>query len=256
MKRVVIAAGVGLSITLAGLLLGIAVMVSPVVAAEKPAALLDLNGATEVQLQELPGIGEAYAKKIVAGRPYESVKDLSKTGIPAATIEKITPLVTVKAHTSSAKVEKRSGKIELNSATEDQLQELPGIGEAYAKKIVAGRPYESVEDLSKTGIPAATIEKITPLVTVKAAAKEKVAPKKERATSKVDGSTKKPDQSDDATKKSTTDRTPPQKGMVWVNTETKIYHKEGSRWYGKTKEGKWMTEADAVKDGNTAAKNE
>jgi len=46
-------------------------------------------------------------------------------------------------------------------------------------------------------------------------------------------------------------RTPPQKGMVWVNTasDDKIYHPEGSRWYGKTKEGKWMTEADAKREG-------
>ncbi len=50
-------------------------------------------------------------------------------------------------------------------------------------------------------------------------------------------------------------RTPPQKGMVWVNTDSpdKIYHVEGSRWYGKTKEGKWMSEADAKRDGYHAA---
>lgn len=44
-------------------------------------------------------------------------------------------------------------------------------------------------------------------------------------------------------------QTPPEKGMVWVNTESKVYHKEGSRWYGKSKNGKWMTEADAQKEG-------
>src|SRR5580692_5022795 len=38
-------------------------------------------------------------------------------------------------------------------------------------------------------------------------------------------------------------------GQVWVNTETHVYHKEGSKWYGKTKKGKYMTEADAVKEG-------
>jgi hypothetical protein len=43
-------------------------------------------------------------------------------------------------------------------------------------------------------------------------------------------------------------------GMVWVNTETKIYHKEGSRFYGRTKKGKYMTEADAMKQGYKAAK--
>ncbi len=42
-------------------------------------------------------------------------------------------------------------------------------------------------------------------------------------------------------------------GMVWVNTDSGIYHKPGTRWYGKTKQGKYMTEADAVKAGYKAA---
>ncbi len=45
-------------------------------------------------------------------------------------------------------------------------------------------------------------------------------------------------------------------GMVWVNTESHIYHKEGSRWYGKTKKGKYMSEQDALKEGNHADKEE
>src|SRR5579862_220056 len=43
------------------------------------------------------------------------------------------------------------------------------------------------------------------------------------------------------------------KGMVWVNTSTKVYHKDGE-FYGKTKQGKFMTEADAQKAGFRAAK--
>jgi len=42
-------------------------------------------------------------------------------------------------------------------------------------------------------------------------------------------------------------------GMVWVNTDSGIYHKPGSRYYGKTKQGKYMTEADAIKAGYRAA---
>jgi hypothetical protein len=45
-------------------------------------------------------------------------------------------------------------------------------------------------------------------------------------------------------------------GQVWVNTETHVYHKEGSKWYGKTKKGKYLSEADAVKEGDKPAKNE
>ena len=44
-------------------------------------------------------------------------------------------------------------------------------------------------------------------------------------------------------------------GKVWVNTETGVYHKSG-QWYGATKQGKFMTEQDAMKAGYRAAKNE
>jgi outer membrane biosynthesis protein TonB len=44
-------------------------------------------------------------------------------------------------------------------------------------------------------------------------------------------------------------------GKVWVNTESGVYHK-GGRWYGATKQGKFMTEQDAIKAGYKSAKNE
>jgi hypothetical protein len=44
-------------------------------------------------------------------------------------------------------------------------------------------------------------------------------------------------------------------GKVWVNTETHVYHKEGSRFYGTTKKGKYMTEAEAIKEGNKAGQH-
>lgn len=51
--------------------------------------------------------------------------------------------------------------IDINSATEEQLDTLSGIGPALAKKIIAGRPYQSKADLdSKKIIPHATYTKI------------------------------------------------------------------------------------------------
>ena len=43
------------------------------------------------------------------------------------------------------------------------------------------------------------------------------------------------------------------KGMVWVNKNTKVYHKPGTAMYGKTKNGAFMSEADAEKGGFKAA---
>jgi hypothetical protein len=42
-------------------------------------------------------------------------------------------------------------------------------------------------------------------------------------------------------------------GLVWVNTESHVYHREGSRFYGTTKKGKYVTEQEAINEGDKAA---
>jgi competence protein ComEA len=263
-------------------------------------AKVDLNSASEKDLEALPGVGAATAKKIIAGRPYSSASDLSKAGVSAATIKKITPLVTfgnlapaaapAKSTASKSAAAAKpaassapAGPVDLNTASEKDLEDLPGVGPATAKKIVSGRPYSSASDLSKAGVSAATIKKITSLVTVGNAPAVAASPQPTSSASKSrsssSGAAAPPPQSNPpassspapapappasappaapaAAAKSAPQAQPsPGSGMVWVNLDSGVYHKEGTRYYGKTKNGKYMSEADALKAGYRAAKNE
>ena len=59
-----------------------------------------------------------------------------------------------------------ANKIDLNTCTLEQLQNLPGVGAAMGAHIMAGRPYRSFDDLARDGVPLSTIDQIRSLVKV------------------------------------------------------------------------------------------
>jgi len=279
------------SILFAGLAVLLLAAGSPAFGAEKAKGdKVDLNSASQSELEALPGVGPAIAKKIIDNRPYSSVSGLSKAGVPAGTIAKLRGLVkagratreekkeekpVAKAEKPQAKTEKQQakeekkaekaaiasgGKVDLNSASAAELEALPGVGAATAKKIIANRPYSSVADLSRAGVSASTMNKIRDKVQVGSAARaERAAERTTEKTASREPAAKEERKSSTSaaagkSEPSVAYQAPPSKGMVWVNLETKVYHREGDRWYGRTKRGKYMSEADANRQGYRLSK--
>ena len=114
---------------------------------------VDINSATEAQLDSLPGIGSVRSRAIIAGRPYADLKDL----------------VTKKVLTQGVLdgIKGRVALVNINTSSAAELQRsLPGVGDVRSKAIVAGRPYASPDDLvAKKVLTQGVLDGIKDLVT-------------------------------------------------------------------------------------------
>jgi competence protein ComEA len=179
---------------------------APFAAGEK----LDPNLASEIELDRLPGVGPASARAIVEAREtgggFARPEDLLRVrGIGAATLDRMLPYLEVPGGgrrllaagagrspasrarggpsppsaaggtppSAGASAPSAPGApLDLNAATSEELQRLPGIGPALAGRVLEAREqgggFRRVDDLLEVrGIGPVTLERLRPLVTVR-----------------------------------------------------------------------------------------
>jgi len=149
-------------------------------------------------------------------------------------------------------------KVDLNNASAKNLETLPGVSSAIARQIIAARPYSTVEDLARTGLAPAAIAKLAPYATAGPAVPPPTPAGPPAPGSGVPARAGPPPPPASATPPASTlgnpPPPPPAPGMVWANPDTKLYYFPGATLYGKTRHGRYLTEADALKAGFRAAK--
>ncbi len=149
---------------------------------------IDPNTATEEQLDRLPGVGPAVAGRIVQMRldrgRFAQVSDLlSVPGVGPATLARITPYIElpnrsgVDGSTRTSRIGRtrlRSvdpDRLDLNRATREELEQLPGVGPVTGERILTLRrslgKFRVLEELrSVRGIGSASIERLRPLLVI------------------------------------------------------------------------------------------
>ncbi|MEO8449913.1 MAG: helix-hairpin-helix domain-containing protein [Gemmatimonadota bacterium] len=130
--------------------------------------LLDLNSASRDAIAAINGIGQLYADKIVAGRPYKARSELVQRDIIPVSLylrikHQLIAMPPEVPATESGEVNDVStaGRLDINTASRDELTELKGIGLLYADKIIAGRPFKAtIELVGRRVLPPAAFDQI------------------------------------------------------------------------------------------------
>jgi DNA uptake protein ComE-like DNA-binding protein len=119
---------------------GVALACAGVVQAQTAtAALLDPNTATEKELAAVPHITPAIAKTVVAKRPYKTVADLDAL----LKEQKLTTEQLTEVHG------KLFVRLDLNSATDQEILAIPGIGKRMLHEFKEYRPYKSMDQFRR-----------------------------------------------------------------------------------------------------------
>lgn len=142
--------------------------------------MIDLNTAGNMQLQLLKGIGDTKAEAIVAYRqangPFSKKEDIMKVpGIGPSTYEKIKDRLELSCDTNQSVTETvrpdEKGLIDINRASQKELETIPGIGPVKARSIIDYRQqngdFQDIADLILvTGIGEKTLEIMKPMITI------------------------------------------------------------------------------------------
>jgi DNA uptake protein ComE-like DNA-binding protein len=108
-----------------------------------------------------PGAPVSYLIDVLADANDPLLKPLGISPVLAQTSAPAKTDAPAKAKTETKSDAKKKEPLDINTASADELKSLPGIGDAYAKKIVDGRPYARKDELAKKKIvPQATYDKI------------------------------------------------------------------------------------------------
>ena len=144
-----------------------------IAAADLPTYRIDINNADSAEIEKLPGVGPVLAANIIAGRPYRMIDDLDRVkGIGPKLLQKVRPYIFIapmraQVVAASAKPAEQRPKVNINVATQTELESLPEIGPKRAELIIRARPFKKPDDLLKIpGIKRAQMETLRPLVTV------------------------------------------------------------------------------------------
>ena len=154
---------------------------------------MNLNTADQAALEDLPGIGPAHAKAIIAARPFKSVDDLERVkGLGKARIDALKepghserrraagcqrpPRPPHQPHGQDgfahdqghAEAQARARRSTSTPPRRKSSTPLPGIGPVKAQAIIEARPFKTIEDVMKVkGIKEGEFAKIKDMITVK-----------------------------------------------------------------------------------------